>query len=121
MNVDVLIIGLGAMGSASLHELARRGVRVLGIDQLAPPHTLGSTHGRTRIIREAYFEHPLYVPLVRRAYELWDELERESERRLFHQTGGLMLGPAAGTLVAGALRSAREHGVQHETLDADEV
>src|SRR5918998_5111237 len=105
---DVIVVGLGAMGSATLYELSRRGVRALGIDQFAPPHTLGSTHGRTRIIREAYFEHPLYVPLVRRAYELWDELEREASLTLFHRTGGLMIGPADGTLVAGALRSARE-------------
>jgi sarcosine oxidase len=121
MNVDVVVVGLGAMGSATLYELARRGVRGLGVDQLAPPHTQGSTHGRTRIIREAYFEHPLYVPLVRRAYELWDELERESGRTLFHRTGGLMLGPAEGPIVGGARRSAVEHDVPHEMLTADEV
>jgi sarcosine oxidase len=121
MNVDVIVVGLGAMGSATLYQLARRGIRVLGIDQYAPPHTLGSTHGRSRIIREAYFEHPLYVPLVRRAYELWDELEREAERTLFHRTGGLMIGPEDGTLVAGARRSAVEHDVPHEMLRADDV
>src|ERR671915_2059587 len=121
MNVDVIVVGLGAMGSATLHQLARRGVRVLGIDQFAPPHTHGSTHGRSRIIREAYFEHPLYVPLVRRAYELWDELERESGRTLFHRTSGLMIGPARGALVAGARRSAEEHAVPHEMLTAIEV
>jgi len=121
MTVDVLVIGLGAMGSATLYELSRRGVRALGIEQFAPPHTLGSTHGRSRIIREAYFEHQLYVPLVRRAYELWDELERASGRMLFHRTGGLMIGPAEGPLVAGALRSAVEHDVPHELLTADEV
>ena len=118
---DVIVIGLGAMGSATLYELARRGVRTLGVDQFAPPHTLGSTHGRTRIIREAYFEHPLYVPLVRRAYELWEELEREAERTLFHQTGGLMIGPADGAIVGGARRSALEHDVPHELLTPDEV
>ncbi len=118
---DVIVVGLGAMGSATLHALAGRGLRALGVDQFAPPHTLGSTHGRTRIIREAYFEHPLYVPLVRRAYELWDELERESQRTLFHRTGGLMIGRADGALVAGARRSAVEHGVPHEILAADEV
>jgi sarcosine oxidase len=121
MSVDVIVIGLGAMGSATLYELARRGVRALGVDQFAPPHTQGSTHGRTRIIREAYFEHPLYVPLVRRAYELWDELERESERTLFHRTGGLMIGPADGAIVTGARHSAVEHDVPHEMLTADEV
>ena len=76
---------------------------------------------RSRIIREAYFEHPLYVPLVRRAYELWDDLERESGRLLFHRTGGLMIGPAEGALVAGARRSAEEHAVAHEMLTADET
>jgi sarcosine oxidase len=121
MNVDVIVVGLGAMGSATLHHLARRGVRALGIDQFAPPHTQGSTHGRSRIIREAYFEHPLYVPLVRRAYELWDELERDGERTLFHRTGGLMIGPPDGAIVAGARRSAVEHDVPHEMLTADEV
>jgi len=120
-NFDVIVVGLGAMGSATLRELARRGVRALGIDQFAPPHTLGSTHGRSRIIREAYFEHPLYVPLVRRAYELWDDLERESEQILFHRTGGLMIGPAAASLVSGARRSAEEHAVPHEMLTAAEV
>src|SRR5688572_31285568 len=106
MNFDVIVVGLGAMGSASLYELSRRGLRALGIDQYEPPHRLGSTHGRTRIIREAYFEHPLYVPLVQRAYDLWDELERETKRALFHRTGGLMIGPEDGVLVAGSRRSA---------------
>jgi sarcosine oxidase len=121
MNVDAVVVGLGAMGSATLFELSRRGVRTLGIDRFAPPHTEGSTHGRTRIIREAYFEHPLYVPLVRRAYALWAELERESGRTLFHRTGGLMIGPADGAIVAGAQRSAVEYDVPHELLTADEV
>jgi sarcosine oxidase len=121
VTLDVIVVGLGAMGSAALYELARRGLSAVGIDRFAPPHTYGSTHGRTRIIREAYFEHPLYVPLVRRAYELWDELERESGRPLFHRTGGLMIGPADGVIVAGARRSAVEHDVPHEVLTADEV
>lgn len=118
---DVVVLGLGAMGSAVVHHLARRGVRVLGVDRHAPPHTLGSTHGRSRIIREAYYEHPAYVPLVRRAYDAWDALEAEWGRPLFLRTGALMLGPADGTLVGGATRSAREHGVAHQTLDAAEV
>lgn len=107
------------MGSAASYHLARAGARVLGIDRFAPPHDLGSTHGRTRIIREAYFEHPSYVPLLRRAYELWDKLEREGGVRLFVQTGGLMIGPPGGTLVSGALESARTHGVPHELLAVD--
>src|ERR671936_635825 len=95
-STDIIIVGLGAMGSAALYHCARRGVRVVGFDRFAPPHALGSTHGRSRIIREAYYEHPLYVPLVRRAYELWADLEREAGRTLFVKTGGLMIGPADG-------------------------
>src|SRR4026208_1767301 len=106
---DAIIIGLGAMGSAAAFQLARRGARVLGLDRFSPPHTFGSSHGQTRIIREAYFEHPLYVPLVQRAYELWTELERNQGRQLFLQTGGLMIGPAEGIVFSGARRSAEEH------------
>ena len=115
---DVAVIGLGAMGSATAYHLARRGARVIGLDRFAPPHMLGSTHGRSRIIREAYFEHPLYVPLVRRAYENWAALERDAGERLLHFTGGLMIGPPDGELVSGARRSALEHGIRHEMLDA---
>ena len=118
---DVVVVGLGAMGSAALWQLARRGVRAIGVDQFAPPHDAGSSHGHTRIIREAYFEHPLYVPLVQHAYELWDVLAAASHAELFRPTGGLMLGTAEGTLVTGALRSAREHGLAHELVDAPEV
>lgn len=121
LTTDVIVVGLGAMGSASLYHLAQRGVRVIGIDRFAPPHVLGSTHGLSRIIREAYYEHPRYVPLVQRAYELWAELERGAARRLFYQTGGLMIGTADSVLVAGALRSAREHGLAYELLSAAEV
>jgi sarcosine oxidase len=121
LTADVAVVGLGAMGSAALYQLARRGVRVVGFDRHAPPHTLGSTHGLSRIIREAYYEHPRYVPLVQRAYELWAELERGAGRRLFQQTGGLMIGPHDGSLVSGARRSAREHSLPHEELSAAEV
>jgi len=120
-SFDVIIVGLGAMGSAAAFELARRGIRVLGLDAHAPPHTLGSTHGRTRIIREAYFEDPAYVPLLRRAYERWAELEALAGVRLLVPTGGLMLGPADGTLIRGARASAETHGIAHEMLDAAEV
>src|SRR6266496_1847299 len=106
---DVIIVGLGAMGSAAAFHLARRGQRVLGLDRFAPPHAYGSSHGKTRIIREAYFEHPLYVPLIQRAYELWAELESGSGSRLFRQTGGLMIGRPESAVVSGAKRSAQEH------------
>lgn len=120
-NWDVAVVGLGAMGSAALFHLASRGVRVIGFDRYAPPHTLGSTHGLSRIIREAYYEHPIYVPLVQRAYELWADLERRAGRSLFVQTGGLMIGPRDGTLVAGARRSALQHALPHQELGAREV
>lgn len=118
MDFDIAVVGLGAMGSAAARALAREGARVVAFDQFTPPHTLGSSHGHSRIIREAYYEHPLYVPLVRRAYALWEELEKESGEPLLRITGGLMAGPAHGPLVRGAGESARAHGIPHEMLDA---
>ena len=120
-DFDAAIIGLGAMGSASAYFLAQRGARVVAFDQAEPPHTLGSTHGHTRIIREAYYEHPLYVPLVRRAYELWNRLERDARETLVIRTGGVMVGPERGALLCGALESVRTHGIAHEMLDAREL
>lgn len=118
---DLIIVGLGATGSAAAHHLARRGLRVLGIDQYSPPHTLGSSHGESRIIREAYFEHPLYVPLVRRAYTLWQALEAEAQTPLLRITGGLMIGHPDSVLIRGARASARQHGLEHRILSATEV
>src|SRR4051812_5240584 len=96
---DVIVVGVGAMGAARCYQLARRGVRVLGLEQFAIPHALGSSHGASRMIRMAYYEHPDYVPLLRRAYVLWHELESETEQTLLHLTGGLYLGPRDGPLV----------------------
>jgi len=118
---DVIVVGLGAAGASTAHTLAKRGLHVLGVDQFAPPHALGSSHGGSRIIREAYFEGSDYVPLVRRAYELWEELERESGAKLLTPTGGLTIGRPDGALVAGALRSARVHEISHELLDAKDI
>jgi sarcosine oxidase len=118
---DAIVTGLGAMGSAAVREMSRRGLRVLGLDRYAPPHAHGSTHSRTRIIREAYFEHPAYVPLVQRAEQLWSELERDADEPLFVRTGGLMIGPERGTLVDGARTSADQHGLPYEMLPAAEV
>lgn len=118
---DVLIAGLGAMGSATAAELARRGVKVLGLDRHAPPHSLGSSHGESRIIREAYFEDPLYVPMVQRSYELWRALEKSSGARLLLETGGLMIGQPDSALIEGARRSAEMHRLPHTMLTAAEV
>ena len=118
---DVAVVGLGAAGSAAVQALARRGLRVLGLDRHAPPHPLGSTHGETRMIREAYFEAPFYVPLVRRAFDAWADLERRAGRRLLHRTGGIMIGIPDGELVTGSLASARRHGVPFEEMDAARI
>jgi sarcosine oxidase len=114
-------MGLGAMGCATLYHLAKRRRRVLGLEQFAPRHKLGSSHGDSRIIREMYFEHPLYVPLVQRAYELWRKLEEHRGSSLMTITGGLMIGPREGSVVTGTLKSAAVHGLAHEILDAHEV
>jgi sarcosine oxidase len=120
-TADVLIVGLGGMGSAAAYHLSRRGAKVIGIDRFHPPHAFGSSHGQTRIIREAYFEDPAYVPLVQHAYRLWDELTEQSQIDLFLKTGGLMIGPPGGVVFSGALRSAQTHKLQHEVLSAEEV
>lgn len=118
---NAIVVGLGAMGSATLYHLARRGWRVLGLEQFAPGHTRGSSHGDSRIIRETYFEHPLYVPLVQRAHELWRDLEERSGASLMTISGGLMIGPPDGTVVSGTLRSAGEHNLPHAILTPAEV
>lgn len=122
VGYDVIVIGLGAIGSASLTTLAKRGQRVLGIDRYAPPHSSGSSHGLSRIIREGIWEHPLYVPLVRRAYQLWQELEHDSAgQRLLVKTGGLVMGRRDSALVSGALESVVQYGIPHELLSAAEL
>ena len=115
---DVVVVGVGGMGSAALYHLARRGKRVLGLERFDVLHDQGSSHGLTRIIRLAYFEHPDYVPLLRRAYELWRELESESREELLYVTGSIEGG--AGIL-EGVLRSCAEHDLPHEVLDGGEV
>ena len=114
---DVIILGLGGMGSAAAAHLAQRGKRVLGLDQFSPPHDKGSSHGKNRVIRQAYYEDPSYVPLLLRASELW----RELGPGLLTITGGLMIGRPESEVVAGSLRSARQHGLPHELLDAEQI
>jgi len=121
VDAEVLVVGLGSMGSMALWRLAGRGVKAIGFDRFTPPHTLGSHHGGSRIIRTAYYEAPEYVPLARRSFELWRDLEKETGQRLLVMTGGLHMGPPGSPEFDGALLSARQHGVEHEVLDAEEV
>jgi monomeric sarcosine oxidase len=118
---DVIVLGAGGVGSAALYHLAHRGARVLGIDRYHPPHDRGSTHGTTRVIRQAYFEHPDYVPLVVEGYRLWHDLEQQVGRRLFHETGLVEIGRADGVVVPGVLRAAEEHRLEVEQLFAAEI
>ena len=120
-DYDVVICGLGAMGSAALWQLARRGVRVLGIERHAPGHDLGSSHGLTRVIRLDYFEHPSYVPLLRRSYALWRELEAAAGRPLLYVTGIAEIGPRDGHVVRGTLASSELHALPHELLTAADL
>jgi sarcosine oxidase len=118
---DVIVLGTGGVGSTALYHLASRGVRVLGLDQHPPAHDKGSSHGETRIIRKAYFEHADYVPLLHRAYQLWDDLQLRSGRRdLFERTGLLQIGPENGVVIDGVLTSAAKHGLQVQKLSAAE-
>src|ERR1700689_3157844 len=106
---DVIVLGVGGMGSAAAFELARRGRRVLGLEQFSLVHDRGSSHGETRIIRKAYFEHPDYVPLLLRAYELWRDLQATEGFSLMHLCGLLLAGPPGGETIGGARLSARLH------------
>ena len=125
-TTDVVVIGLGAVGSATLHRLALAGVRAVGIDRFHPPHDRGSTHGESRITRLAVGEGADYAPLVRRSHEIWRELEAESGEQLFLQTGGLIIGPRSGAanhhgkddFVRRTIAVAEQHGIAHEVLDA---
>lgn len=118
---DVIVVGLGAMGSSTAYHLAKRGAKVLGLEAFTPAHDKGSSHGESRIIRQAYFEDPAYVPLVLRAYELWDQLEAESNEDLLNITGGVAIGLSQGGLITGCLKSAERHGLGHDLFDANEM
>jgi len=115
---DAIVVGLGGMGSATLYHLANRGLQVLGLEQFTVPHVLGSSHGLTRIIRLAYFESPAYVPLLRRAYELWRELEQSADQRLLYQTGSIDAGWESSRTIQGSLEACRAHALPFELLDA---
>lgn len=115
---DVIVLGIGGFGSGTAYHLARRGLRVLGIDRFGPAHDQGSSHGETRIIRKAYFEHPNYVPLLLRAYDLWAELEAESQQKLFWKCGLMLAGLSDSEAISGARLSASQHGLTIENLSA---
>jgi sarcosine oxidase len=115
---DAVVIGLGVMGSAAVASLARRGCKVVGIERFEPGHDRGSSHGATRIIRQGYFEHPSYVPMVRAAYPLWRELAAVAGEPLIHITGIVEIGAPESELVAGTLDASRLHGLAHDVLDA---
>lgn len=118
-TLDVIVIGVGGMGSAACFELARRGLRVLGLEQFPLVHELGSSHGQTRIIRTAYYEHPNYVPLLRRAFARWYELERLRGVHLLTECGCLSLGKPDSEVVAGVRQAAAQHHLPIEVLSAD--
>jgi sarcosine oxidase len=121
MDAEVAVVGAGTMGSFALWQLAERGVSAIGFDRFEPGHDQGSGHGESRIIRTAYAEGSSYVPLVRSAFPLWRELERQTGEDILTMTGGLIIGHPEGDLVRDALRSLRDHALPHEVLGADRV
>ncbi|MFO1052936.1 MAG: N-methyl-L-tryptophan oxidase [Planctomycetota bacterium] len=118
-DYDVAVLGLGAMGSAALSALARRGARVVGIERFDVPHGEGSSGGQSRLIRTAYYEHPDYVPLLQRAFAGWRALEKRSGARILFETGLIEMGRTDGPLVTGVLRAAAEHGLAVERVARD--
>lgn len=120
-HFDAIVTGMGGMGSATAYQLARRGLKVLGLEKHNLVHELGSSHGQTRIIRLAYYEHPSYVPLLFRAYELWRQLENLTGERILFVTGGLDAGYPDGRIVQGSLAACKEHSLHHELLDAGQL
>src|SRR5687768_8474190 len=108
-SFDVIVVGVGGMGSAACCHLAKRGVRVLGLEQFNIPHDLGSSHGFSRMIRTAYYEHADYVPLLRRAWQLWEELGREGGRPVLHATGGVYIGPKDSEFIQRSADAAQQH------------
>lgn len=118
---QVIVVGLGAVGSATLLALAQRGIPCTGIDRFNPPHAHGSSHGLSRLIRLCYFEHPDYVPLLRTSYERWHALQATTPRPILRITGGLYIGAPHDPFVRGSLDSAQQHGLAHELLSAQEA
>jgi sarcosine oxidase len=117
----VIVLGIGGMGSATAYNLARRGQRVLGLERFDIPHAMGSSHGVNRIIRLAYFEDPSYVPLLRRAYQAWREVEARFGEQLLVITGSIDAGPPGSRMVEGSQEACREHDIPHEVLTGREL
>jgi len=120
-RADVIVVGLGAHGSSVASHLARRGLKVIGFDMYRPPHSLGSSHGSTRIIRQAYSEGPFYVPLMQRSYDLWGDLEQRSGRKIMRITGGISIGDRRGKGISGIKRSAEEHSLPLDVLTPTQI
>ncbi len=120
-SYDAIVVGVGGVGSAALYHLARRGLKVLGIDRFPPGHARGSSHGDTRVIRRAYFEHPNYVPLLDRAYQNWRELETLCGQSLLAQVGLLEIGPPQGILIPGVRRASQAYALPLQELSGHEV
>ena len=128
-HYDLIVVGLGAMGSAALYQASKRGLRALGIDRFDPPHNMGSSHGETRITRQSIGEGEMYMPFIRRSDEIWRELESISGRKLFLQSGGLIIAPETdaasfhvqGDFVELSARMAEKFGIAHDVLDAPTV
>ncbi|MFG2640760.1 N-methyl-L-tryptophan oxidase [Streptomyces sp. NPDC048370] len=120
-SFDVIVLGLGGMGSSAAYHLARRGRRVLGLERFGPAHALGASHGGSRLYRQSYAEGESYVPLLLRARELWEQLAVDSGREVFTTTGGLIIGPQDSAMVVGSVRSAKAWDLPHEILDSAEI
>jgi sarcosine oxidase len=118
---DAIVIGLGGMGSAAAYHLAKRGADIMALEKFQLNHLNGSSHGRTRMIRSIYYEHSSYMPLLKRAYSLWSELQGESGKELLLQTGGLMIGPRDGKLVSNVTGNAEAHNLPYELLSQSEI
>jgi sarcosine oxidase len=120
-HYDIIVIGVGAMGSATLYSLAKRGYKVCGIEQFGVAHNQGSSHGETRLIRKAYFEHPNYLSLLHSAYDEWEQLNEESGQELFAKNGLLLAGKPDSTIIKGLKACYSQHDLPHEKLDIEEA
>ncbi len=120
-HYDAIVLGVGGVGSAALYHYAKRGLKVVGLDRFPTAHEFGSSHGQTRLIRQAYFEHPDYVPMLKRAYSLWADLSERCGQQLYREVGVLQAGPANGRILPGVLASAKQHNLEVDQMTAKEV